>query len=508
MNTDVTPSYPASYNLDNIISVAATDDNDALASFSNFGVQTVDLGAPGVSILSTTPGNTYSSFSGTSMASPHVAGSAALLLAQDSSLTLVGLKAALLDNVDLVAALGGITLTGGRLNVANSVNDLTRIEVTPQDAVLAAGTSLQYLASGGTAPYSWSVSNTTVASINPATGLLSALSAGQARVIATDANGISGETQLTVTTVVVNPTSATLLVGDSQQFSAIGGTPPYSWASTDPLVASVDSTGLVTGLTLGSVLVTATDSNGFNDAADVIVSDIAISPNTVLLGVGDTQQFIASGGIAPYSWSTGNLSIATIDANGLLSAVGAGITIVTVTDATGVFISSGDITVREINVAPQTADLIIGDTLSFSAAGGAAPYSWAVSDTAVATIDATTGVLTAIAPGTVQVTATDNDGFSGESGVISVTDNHIIVITPNSATVARFASLQFTASGGPAPYSWSLSNPAAGSINANGLFTAGRFQTTTTVIAVDADGHQGESATISVTGDGDGGRRR
>jgi len=507
VDTDATPSYPASYNLDNIISVAATDDNDALASFSNFGRVTVDLGAPGVSILSTTPANTYSSFSGTSMASPHVAGSAALLLAQDASLSLVDLKAAILNSVDAIAALAGISVTGGRLNVANAINGLTRVVVTPESVTLAAGASQQYTASGGTAPYSWSVSDTTVASINPTTGLLDALASGQATVTATDANGVAGTTQVTVTTVVVSPDTATLLVADTLQFSAVGGTAPYSWSVSDSAVASIDiNTGLLTALALGTVQVTVIDANGFADVSgSITVSDIAISPDTALLAIGDIQQFTVSGGVAPYSWSTGNVTIATIDAAGLLTAVGAGVTNVTVTDASGVFISSGDITVRDVTVTPDTATVIIGDTLSFSASGGAAPYAWSVSDSAVASIDAN-GVLTAIAAGTVVVSATDVDGFVGNSGTITVSDNHIITVTPNTATVARFAALQFSASGGPAPYTWSLSNPNAGSIDANGLFTAGRFQTTTTVIAIDADGHQGASGTITVSGEGGRGR--
>ena len=77
---DLFPTYPASYDAPNIIAVAATDNRDRRAYFSNYGKTTVHLGAPGVDILSTTIGNTYSFFSGSSMATPHVSGAAALVL--------------------------------------------------------------------------------------------------------------------------------------------------------------------------------------------------------------------------------------------------------------------------------------------------------------------------------------------------------------------------------------------------------------------------------------------
>ena len=120
-DNDANPSYPASYHSSNIISVAATDNKDALASFSNYGSTSVDLAAPGVGILSTLPGNTYGIYNGTSMATPHVSGAAALAKSNDSSLNYAVMKAKILDYADEKTNLSGKTVTGGRLNAAQSV---------------------------------------------------------------------------------------------------------------------------------------------------------------------------------------------------------------------------------------------------------------------------------------------------------------------------------------------------------------------------------------------------
>ena len=120
-NNDVTPTYPATYGSDAVLAVAATDSNDGLAFFSSYGAKSVDLGAPGVGILSTTPGNTYGTFDGTSMATPHVAGAAALVEDRFPGATLYGIKALLMSSVDPAASLAGKTVTGGRLNIGSAL---------------------------------------------------------------------------------------------------------------------------------------------------------------------------------------------------------------------------------------------------------------------------------------------------------------------------------------------------------------------------------------------------
>jgi subtilisin family serine protease len=116
-----TPTYPSNFNLTGMISVAATDNRDALAFFSNWGKQTVHIGAPGNSILATLRNNSYGFFSGTSQAAPQVAGAAALLLSR-CNLTTAGLKGVLITNSDPIAALTNKTTSGGRLNVARALS--------------------------------------------------------------------------------------------------------------------------------------------------------------------------------------------------------------------------------------------------------------------------------------------------------------------------------------------------------------------------------------------------
>lgn len=120
-NNDSKATYPASYNVPNILVVAATDQNDSMASFSNFGLKTVHVAAPGVKILSTFPKNTYSAISGTSMATPHVSGLAGLLKAAYPALNAPELKALIMESVDTIDGLKTKVVTGGRINALKAL---------------------------------------------------------------------------------------------------------------------------------------------------------------------------------------------------------------------------------------------------------------------------------------------------------------------------------------------------------------------------------------------------
>jgi subtilisin family serine protease len=118
-NIDNSPFYPASYTSDSLIAVASLNSNGTMSSFSNYGAVTVDLGAPGAGIQSTVPTNSYASYSGTSMATPHVTGAIALYAKSHPGLTAAQLKAAILGTTTATASLAGKTVTGGRLNVSS-----------------------------------------------------------------------------------------------------------------------------------------------------------------------------------------------------------------------------------------------------------------------------------------------------------------------------------------------------------------------------------------------------
>ncbi|MDP8976812.1 MAG: S8 family serine peptidase [Actinomycetota bacterium] len=121
-DNDKTPHYPSSYTNANVVAVASITSSGAKSSFSNFGSTSVDLGAPGSDIYSTLPNNSYGSYSGTSMATPHVTGGAALYAASHPGATAADIKAAIMGSAKPTSSMTAVTLTGGRLNVSGFYN--------------------------------------------------------------------------------------------------------------------------------------------------------------------------------------------------------------------------------------------------------------------------------------------------------------------------------------------------------------------------------------------------
>jgi subtilisin family serine protease len=131
-NNDQRPHYPSNYDVKNVISVAATTSGDGLASFSCYGRRTVHIAAPGHNILSTTKNGGYASYSGTSMATPHVSGAIGLLIAKEGRMDLEELRNRVMATSEPISALRGKTINSGRLNAYNLLTDTRPVRNEPK----------------------------------------------------------------------------------------------------------------------------------------------------------------------------------------------------------------------------------------------------------------------------------------------------------------------------------------------------------------------------------------
>jgi hypothetical protein len=274
LNNDVTPHYPSSYSAPNLISVAATDNTDALASFSNYGPTSVHLGAPGVNTLSTVTAAGYAYFSGTSMATPHVSGAAALVLSL-CALNTASLKTNILNNVDPIPSLTGITTTGGRLNV----NKAIRACAAPPapDFSVSASPSSQSVVQGASTSYTVTVTPSggfTGTVTFSASGLPSgaAASFNPASVPGSGSSTMSVATSTTTPTgsyvVTITGTSGTLVHSTTVTLVVTGPVP-----ADFSLSASPASQAVVQGAST-TYTVTVTPSGGFTGTVTFSVSGL------------------------------------------------------------------------------------------------------------------------------------------------------------------------------------------------------------------------------------------
>ena len=289
-SNDILPTYPASYDVANIVAVAATTNTDGRAFFSNYGAASVDLGAPGVDILSTTIGNTYSFSSGTSMATPHVSGAAALVLSR-CTLDTAELKSTLLSTVQPVAALASLTTTGGRLDVNSAIRSCMAPPSQP--------TGLMATGRDGSVALSWS-------SVAGATGFTVKRSETSGGPYTSIATGVSSTTF--IDTAVVNGRTYFYVVAasnglgtsdDSNEASATPKAPadlvvsalavPANAGAATTVDASVTTRNQGAGASLPSTTRFWLSKNAVIDATDVVLSGVqsvpALSPGAVLASV-------------------------------------------------------------------------------------------------------------------------------------------------------------------------------------------------------------------------------
>ncbi len=235
-NNDTSPQYPASFTNPNILAVAATDKYDARASFSCYGATSVDLGAPGVSILSTYPGSSYAYMSGTSMATPHVAGACALLFSYRPASTGTQVKGAILASVDPISSLTGRCVTGGRLNLFRALQNL-----------------------GGSTPTTHAISGTVTLSGSPLSGVTVTLSGAGSGTATTSSTGTYSFASLVDGAYTVTPSrGGSTFVPTSRSVTLAGAdSPANNFAATaTPISHAISGAVTVGGSPLSGVTMT------------------------------------------------------------------------------------------------------------------------------------------------------------------------------------------------------------------------------------------------------------
>lgn len=361
----------------------------------------------------------------------------------------------------------------GNQAVTENIAIAAALRVSPTSASLAVNSTLQLQASGGLEPYQWQSSNPAIGEVDR-NGVVTARSPGVVRITVIDERGQRAETgDITVVSgLEMDPRSATLVAGTSQEFSVQGGVEPYGWSVTDAAVASITQRGVLSAIAAGTVRVQISDAIGQTITSDDIrvLSQLTLSPDDGTVSLGGTLQFTAQGGTGDYRWRVSDEGRAEISDSGLLTARAAGTVTVTVSDESGQEVTSGEVRITDgLALSPTTGTVIVGETLQFQGSGGTTPYRWRVSNDELAEIS-DTGLLSAKRAGSLTVTLADAQNNELTSSTIELVEK--LSISPRTATVALGESLTFQPSGGLRPYQWSSSDTSVATIDEQGVLTS------------------------------------
>jgi len=303
-NNDTYPHYPSSYATPNMIAVAATDNRDALAYFSNIGPTTVHLGAPGLNVYSTMPGGSYGSLSGTSMAAPHVSGVAALVLAQHPAYTTAQVKAAILDNTDPISSLQGKVITNGRLNAARALG----VPAGP-DFTLSISPASRTVLQGGSTTYT--------VTITPTNGFSGDVALSITGLPAGATGSFTPTPATTNSTLSITTSAATPVSNNTPIITASGAGKSHSAVATlivtaPPVFIPCPTLSFVTRVDSGTP--TALLTADFNRDGKADLASTNVSTNNVSVVLGNGNGFFQSS--VKFAVGTAPLSLAGADFNG------------------------------------------------------------------------------------------------------------------------------------------------------------------------------------------------
>src|SRR3989441_968895 len=429
---------------------------------------------------------------------------------------------------------------------------VSRLVISPKILTLrqnqvADFTAVGLAATGDTATVavSWSVTSGSITDTSTSNGkhygrYKAGSDTGKVKVTATGRPGGSSDTAVVTVTpvpvasVTVSPASASAQVGQAVQFSATTKDSAagvltgraVSWSSSNPSVASVSGSGLVTAMAAGSAMITATSEGRSGTAAVTVthvpVASVAVTPASATIQVGQTQQLAAtlkdaSGNTLSgraVSWSSATPSVASVSSNGLVTGLAAGSAVITATSegqSGTAAITVTTVPVATVAVTPASATIQVGQTQQLAAtltdAGGntlsGRAVSWTSSTPSPASVSGS-GLVTGLAAGSAVITAT-SEGQSG-TAAIAVTSVPVatVAVTPASATIQvgqaqQLAATLKDASGNTLSgraVSWSSSNPSVASVSGSGVVTG--LAAGSALITATSEGQSGTSS-ITVT---------
>ena len=314
----------------------------------------------------------------------------------------------------------------------------------------------------------WVSSNTAVATVD-SSGLVSAVAAGTTTITYATADGCEITAIVNVKALPVISGTLAVCVGLTTQLSATQ-TPATTnaWVSSNPAVATVNNTGLITGISLGTTTITYTTFDGCTATAIVTVNDIPTITGTLTVCSGFQTQL--SGSTTPAAvnaWVSSNTAVATVDGTGLVTGVSAGTTTITYTNSTGC-IDTATVLVDGSPTISGIQSICLGLQTQLTGSGTpAATNAWVSSNQSVATISVT-GLVTAVALGTTTITYTNSNGCFA-TAIVTVNDLPTI---SGTLTVCAGLQTQLTGSSSPATTNaWVSSNPAVATVNNSGLVT-------------------------------------
>jgi uncharacterized protein YjdB len=388
-------------------------------------------------------------------------------------------------------------------------------------------------------PVTWSSSNTTVATVS-STGLVTGVTIGTATITATSETK-SGTATVTVTpapvsTVTVSPPTPTVVIGTTTTLAAttkdaLGAVltgRSVTWSSANNAIATVNSNGVVTGVALGTVTITATSEGKTGTALltviPVPVASVTVTPLSANIFVGAQQTFAAitrdaSGQVLTgraVSWSSSANSVATVSANGVATGAGAGNAVITATSegkSGTAAIAVAQVPVGTVTVLPSPATVVATQTTQLTATvkdqNGTVvtdrTVTWATNNPTIATVS-TSGLVLGVTPGSATITATSG----GKSGSTTVTVTPVpvamVTVTPSPATVRKGSNVTLTAilqdaSGNTLGLTgrvvtWSSSDTSKATVSSTGVVHG--VAEGTAVITATSEGKSGTS-TVTVT---------